>query len=458
MTNIAVRQNKTPTQQVIKIKHYKLKTGKGELNSTSGNHLCGLLLGNLPKETLPVNFQSRRSDAIADRDILLSQIGLLCNGRTDFNDIDLYRGDEVFVNAYRLKAVASESVFRQRFDDLPAQRTHAALRQLNTRLLSRRTFGRVDADGLDLVPVDMDVSPFDNSGSSKQGVSFTYKKHDGYAPMFSYIGTQGYMLDCELRPGKQHCQSGTPESIRRNTETLKRLGLEGQCLYRLDSGNDSADNFAAFGPEYFLVKRNLRKESREQWLALARRVGEKQESREGKNTYTGFVSHLHPGGDESRPAVPAAFEVVERLRDIHGYELLIPEIEVNMWWTNLPCSAETAIRLYHDHGTSEQFHSELKSDLDVERLPSGKLYANKIILLCAMVAFNLLRTLGQAVVERKALAPQRINVKRWRLKTVLQNIIYCAVRIVRHAGATELHYGKRCPWFDVIRDIACSYA
>lgn len=209
------------------MKHYKLKTGKGELNSTSGNHLCGLLLGNLPKDVLPPNFQPRRSDAIADRDILLSQIGLLCNGRTDFNDIDLYRSDEVFMNAYGLKAIASESVFRQRFDDLPAQRTHAALRKLNTRLLSRRTFGRVEADGLDLVPVDMDVSPFDNSGSSKQGVSFTYKKHDGYAPMFSYIGTQGYMLDCELRPGKQHCQSGTPESIRRSTATLKRLGLEG---------------------------------------------------------------------------------------------------------------------------------------------------------------------------------------------------------------------------------------
>ncbi len=168
------------------------------------------------------------------------------------------------MNAYGLKAVASESVFRQRFDDLPANKTHAALRKLNTRLLSKRIFGRVDADGLKLVPVDMDVSPLDNSGSSKQGVSFTYKKHDGYAPMFAYIGTEGYMLDCELRPGKQHCQSGTPDSIRRSVATLKKLGLAGQCLFRLDSGNDAAENFALFGGNHFLVKRNLRKESREQ--------------------------------------------------------------------------------------------------------------------------------------------------------------------------------------------------
>lgn len=439
------------------MKHYRLKTGKGELNSTGGNHLCGLLLGNLPKATLPSNFQPRRSDAIADRNILLSQIGLLCNGRNDFNDIDLYRGDEVFMNAFGLKAVASEPVFRQRFDDLPASKTHAALRKLNTRLLSKRTLGRLDADGLKLVPVDMDVSPLDNSGSSKQGVSFTYKKHDGYAPMFAYIGTEGYMLDCELRPGKQHCQSGTPETIARSAQMLKQLGLAGECLYRLDSGNDAADNFEHFGDNFFIVKRNPRRECPEQWLALARRVGDKQESRDGKNIYTGFVDHLHPGGNEGRPSVPVVFKVIERLIDRDGHELLLPEIEVETYWTNLPCTAGTTIGLYHDHGTSEQFHSELKSDLDVERLPSGKLCANKIILLCAMIAFNLLRTLGQEVIKRKATAPQRINAKRWRLKTVLQNIIYCATRLVRHAGTTELHFGKRCPWFDVIRDIACSY-
>jgi len=64
------------------------------------------------------------------------------------------------------------------------------------------------------------------------------------------------MLDCELRPGKQHCQSGTPEFIRRSVAMLKKLGLQG--LHHLDSGNDAAENFDAFGDDYFLVKRNLR--------------------------------------------------------------------------------------------------------------------------------------------------------------------------------------------------------
>lgn len=109
------------------MKQYKLKTGKSELNRTGGNHLFEMLLKRHVLRAIPVNFQSRRSDAIADRDILLTQIGLLYNGRTDFNDVDLYRNDELFMKAFGLKTVASEPVFRQRFDDLPVARTHATL-------------------------------------------------------------------------------------------------------------------------------------------------------------------------------------------------------------------------------------------------------------------------------------------------------------------------------------------
>ena len=441
------------------IKPFKIRQSKIDLNSTAGNHLCGTVLGNLPNLHLPENFQPRRSDAIADRNILVTQIGLCCNARTNFNDINLYRNDALFMNAYGLKIIASEAAFRTRFDDLPPERTHAALRKLNLELLRQRTFGRVDADGLKLIPADMDVSPFDNSGSAKQGVSFTYKKHDGFSPMFAYVGTEGYMLDCELRPGSQHCQSGTPEAIERVTEMLRQLGLDGQCLFRLDSGNDAGDNFNRFGDNYFIIKRNLRNESPEQWLANARRIGEKIESREGKNIYVGFVDHLRPGKEnEERPCVPVAFKVVERVIDHDGQELLMPEIEVETYWTNLYCRAETVVALYHDHGTSEQFHSELKSDLNVERLPSGKLCANRIILLCAMVSFNLLRTLGQEALRHKHLAPKKIKVQRWRIKTVLQNLIYCACRIVRHAGETILDFGRHNPWFKIIERIAQTFA
>ena len=66
-----------------------------------------------------------------------------------------------------------------------------------------------------------------------------------------------------------------------------------------------------------------------------------------------------------------------------GQHLLVPEIEIEGWWTSLEYEEETIIALYAEHGTSEHFHSELKSDLDIERLPLGKFATDALVLACA---------------------------------------------------------------------------
>ncbi|RKX75183.1 MAG: hypothetical protein DRP60_09150 [Spirochaetes bacterium] len=77
----------------------------------------------------------------------------------------------------------------------------------------------------------------DNSGTHKEGVGRTYKGCDGYAPIFSYIGEEGYMLGCELRPGTQHCQKGTPEYLKKNLKMIGELAPSKPVLIRMDSGN-----------------------------------------------------------------------------------------------------------------------------------------------------------------------------------------------------------------------------
>ena len=108
----------------------------------------------------------------------------------------------------------------------------------------------------------MDVTPFDNSKTKKEGVSRTYKGFDGYAPMMAYIGAEGYLMNTELRPGKQHCQNHTPDFLRQTIALCKSL-TDAQLLFRLDSGNDAAENMGILLREgcWFLIKRNLRKES-----------------------------------------------------------------------------------------------------------------------------------------------------------------------------------------------------
>ena len=48
---------------------------------------------------------------------------------------------------------------------------------------------------------------------------------------------------------------------------------------------------------------------------------------------------------------------------IRTLTLLVLEIDLEGWWTSLDVSEKDVIQFYADHGTSEQFHSEFKTDI-----------------------------------------------------------------------------------------------
>ena len=189
---------------------------------------------------------------------------------------------------------------------------------------------------------------------------------------------------------------------------------------------------------------------------MARAVGRKLDSREGKNIYVGEVHHKRPGNKKDRAVVPVIFKVTEITIDSDGNPLLIPEVKVDTYWTNLPLEAQEIIELYQDHATSEQYHSELKTDMNVERLPSGKFDANQIYLHCSMLAFNILRVIGTALIKYKNLAPVKITVQRRRLRSIIRDLIFIACKHVKHAHNETLKFGRYSPWFDVYKKISIS--
>jgi hypothetical protein len=108
------------------------------------------------------------------------------------------------------------------------------------------------------------------------------------------------------------------------------------------------------------------------------------------------------------------------------------ELTLEGWTTSLPAAqfnAAAVIALYADHGTHEQFHSEFKTDLDLTRLPSGKFDTNYLVCELAALAMNILRLIGQRGLLGPD-APIRHSAKRRRIKTVMQELIYRAGRII----------------------------
>ena len=109
------------------------------------------------------------------------------------------------------------------------------------------------------VPLDIDVTQFDNSKTFKESVSRTYKGFDGYAPIMAYLGMEGFLVKTELREGKQHSQKGTPAFLRQSLALARQLTAK-SLLVRMDSGNDAAENLGILIEDgsWFVIKRNLR--------------------------------------------------------------------------------------------------------------------------------------------------------------------------------------------------------
>lgn len=398
--------------------------------------------------------KNRSQHQIKNGDILLTYLGMLCMGKPYFEAVHEMDDDKEFYKAALgiTRNIPSEETLRQRMDDIGDSLRQTILEENIALLLANDIKPTALENGY--VPVDIDVTPMDNSKSKKEGVSRTYKGFDGYAPMMAYIGTEGYAINFELREGKQHCQKGTVEFLQETIELCKKL-MDQPLLIRLDSGNDSIDNVAVLMDSgcYFIIKRNLRRESKEDWFDMAKQFCKNIENpRDGKTVYKGSDWKTVTSKQFDKEfTLRAGYEITERTIDKNGQFYLIPDIEVETWWTNLGVDDQEIINLYHAHGECEQFHSEIKTDMDLERLPSGKFNTNALILELAIMAYNILRMIGQGTIGGRA-PRQKRDVKRRRLHTVISNLIMMACHITSHARQLIMGLGKSNVWRHIFAD------
>lgn len=438
------------------MKRFKLVQSDAEIISHSGLSLIGQAVKQytaLPSEldkSVPLRHGIKHSD------VMKAYLGLVSVGKNDFEAINTIDSELYFQTALGLEAIPCEATLRQRMDK------HA---EYFLPIMERGSIDFLSRIQPELTPVftghlplDADVTPMDNSGSRKEGVSRTYKGCDGYAPMAVYLGQEGYCLRLQLREGSQHCQKDTPALLRRALQDARRI-TDQLLLMRLDGGNDAIENIdiilehqQAF-PNHtadFIIKWNPRREDKQAWLAIAEQQDGWITPREGKRTVV-FSQPVTRQWQVYEYTVHRVIRLSERTIDKQGQALLIPEIELEGWWSSLDNPEEEVIRLYADHGTSEQFHSEFKTDLDIERLPSGKFTTNALVLATSALAYNILRWIGQNGLVNGS--SKRHKAKRRRINTVMQELMYLAARVCKTARRVQLSFGKGCPTFEAMADL-----
>ena len=158
-----------------------------------------------------------------------------------------------------------------------------------------------------------------------------------------------------------------------NVDMLREMHIEPTAL---DSGNDASENIGIFMEESykynnvsFIIKRNPRQESKEEWQGSVRECCQNiQHPRDRKTFYIGQtfrdVTYSLSDNEEKTVGIRTIYEITERTIDRYG-----------------------------------QYHGEIKTDMDVERLSSGKFESNKLVLELTMITYNILRIIWQESLE-----------------------------------------------------------
>lgn len=387
----------------------------------------------------------KRSNGLPTGDVMTAYLACLCLGKSDFEAVRTLEDRVLSPESLGMAAFPSPESVRQRMDE-GADLYQPYVQKASLDLL-RQAKAPITALSMGHVALDVDVTPLNNSKTKKEGLGWTYKGFDGYAPIAAYLGEEGWCMGFELREGDQHCQKDTPEFLRRVIRGARTLTKE-KLLLRMDAGNDAAENYAVAGDEGadYLVKHNWRGQSMDGWVdkALAQPAGAWSSPREGKRVVR-ISEWVERKWEKRTLRVRMVVEVTERTADPEGNATLMPVYGVDAWNTSLDLPEADIIGLYKDHGTSEQFHSEMKSELDLERLPSGKFETNALILELGALAYNLLRLMGQVGLKDYK---QRHPSKRRRLKTVIQELLYVAARVVSSGRQITFLFGRSCQAFE----------
>ncbi len=423
---------------------------------------------------------SKRSDCTPASAIFEATCLMQAFGMTNFNDIKEMNMETIFSSV--LDRVISPETLRQQLNKLAKNKNiFKDIDATVVSMLKNAIFRTVSINGKKYIPLDIDVTPFCNPGVKKEGIQYTYKKVDGFAPIMAYLGQ--YALCFELRPGSQHSENGAVEYLQRCVAMIEKLGLNPEnILVRADSGHDDAD-FIKICEEnhlFYLIKRNPRRESQKPYAQKAiEEVGPLYTTDDEKYRVYFFTEPKKKPSDAPDSAACCIFRVLEPYKDANG-NLTNPLLresnpdsprftfgsdipcDVQSIWINLPMSkndeksrfgtafAKAGFSLYKDHATSEQYHSELKTDLNMELLPSKYFATNKLFLALSALAFNALRLIGDKAVsiDPSLQHHKKTRTERIRLRTVIDKFCTIACRVVRHAREILVEFGRRCPYYD----------
>jgi hypothetical protein len=370
--------------------------------------------------------------------VLLLMVHLLLGYRR-LQDMRYYQDDPMvrrLLGLERLPDVATVSRTLAGMDN----RSVDKLRRLNRQQVLRR----LSALSLARITLDFDGSVL-SSGRFAEGtaVGFTRKKKGqrSYYPLFCTLAQTGQVLDVWHRPGNVHDSNGAKtfivDCIREIRAILPRAAIE----VRMDSAffsDDIVGMLHAQGVEFTISV------PFERFTELKGMVEERKRWRHLNDRCDFFESRWKPKSWGAKQRF-----VFIRTRNRKQYkepvqlDLFIPYeygYDFKVIVTNKRLGARKVLSYHNGRGAQEGIFAELKSQTQMDYIPTRRQAGNRVFVLAAMLAHNLNREMQMMAAE-----PQRNTTERraplWRfeqLGTLRRKLIQRAGRLTKPQGTLTL--------------------
>ncbi len=353
-------------------------------------------------------------------------------GYRQLQDMRYYRDDPVVHRLLGVKRLPDVATISRSLAEMDT-RSVEKLRRLNR----RQVLQRIEDLGLTRVALDFDGSVLSTSRFA-EGMAVGYNRRKkgqrSYYPLFCTIAQTGQAFDVWHRPGNVHDSNGAEAFILASIREIRAIVPRAIIEVRMDSAffsdaivgrlENEGVEFTISVPFERFAKLKCIVEGRKRWRHLDQRrnffqMQWKPNSWQRKQRFV-FI-RTRNRKQHKEPLQLDMFIPYE-----YGYDFKVIV-------TNKPLSAKKALAFHNGRGSQEGIFAELKSQAQMDYIPTRRQAGNQVYLLAAMLAHNLSREM-QMVANNRQRGTTEKRAPLWQfaqLGTLRRKLIQRAGRLTR---------------------------
>jgi hypothetical protein len=312
------------------------------------------------------------------------------------------------------------------------------------RLSRQRVLEQLGRLGLARITLDFDGSVL-STGRFAEGtaVGFNRKKKGqrSYYPLFCTIAQTGQVLDVWHRPGNVHDSNGAKAFILACVQEIKAILPHCVVEARMDSAFFSDDIVRLLDTEgvEFTISVPF-----ERFTALKALIESRKRWRRLNGEWSFFETNWKPSSWNDRYRF--VFVRTKNRQQAKGaiqLDLFIPYeygYDFKVIVTNKPLSAKKALTFHNGRGAQEGVFAELKSQTQMDYVPTCRKAGNQVYLLSAVLAHNLNREMQMLCHEQERNTTEK-RAPLWRFEqigTLRRKLIQRAGRLTKPQGKLTL--------------------